>query len=87
MVGVHGDIVLNRVGNEVIVISGRMVDIPVNSLTVFPYMGFTVTLHTDDILELEGFAIHRTFVAVDDGQPQGIILCVGIRVDELYLGS
>ena len=50
-------------------------------------MGFTAALHTDDILELEGFAIHRTFVAVDDGQPQGIILCVGIRVDELYLGS
>ena len=64
-----------------------MIDIPVNPLSVFPYMGFTVALHTDDILELEGFAIYRTFVAVDNGQSQGIILCVGIRVDELYLGS
>ena len=50
-------------------------------------MGFTFTLHSKDILELEGFAIYRTFVAVDNGQSQGIILCVGIHVDELYLGS
>ena len=64
-----------------------MIDIPVNPLAVFPYRGFTAALHTDDILELKGFAAYSSFVAVDDSQSQSIVLTGDFGVYELYLGS
>ena len=50
-------------------------------------MGFTVTLHADDIGKFEGFAVNRTFVAVDDGQSQSVVLTGDFGVYELHLGS
>ena len=87
---VHGNIIVHGIGDLLIGCRRRMVAVPIGISSILPNVDFLCErvvpirrIATKNIAEFEGFGVNFAIRAVDDLQPQRIVVISRSGVDEL----